>query len=271
LLDAARAGCDEALEALVARHEAQVFRFALRMCGNEQDACDVMQETLLALITSVGEFREESELSTWLFRVARNSRARLSRKRAGEPGELEPLDHAATDLPSEDLGPSDGVESKQLTRAVREAIRCLPRAQREAIVLRDYEGLSAEEAAQVSGLDVHAHKSRLHRGRLNLHKRVMVLLGEDALPASCRELAHELLGKDENDIDQATCIRLEHHLKTCPACGPAADDLRRAVSVCRRLPGTSVPSHVQAALRVGLRVALCSGGPRNADDPDRES
>jgi len=271
LLEAARAGDDEALEALVARHEGQVFRFALRLCGSEQDACDVTQETLLALLTSVSEFREESELSTWLFQVARNSSARLCRKRAGEPAELEPLEDAARALPCEDVGPCDGVESKQLIRAVREVILSLPRAQREAIVLRDYEGLSAEEAAQLSGLDVHAHKSRLHRGRLNLHQRVMVLLGEDALPASCRELVHELLDKDEHDIDQATCIRLEHHLKTCPACGPASDDLRRAVSICRRLPGTSVPSPVQAAVRVGLRVALCSGGPRIADYPDRES
>ena len=179
LLEAARGGDRVALDRLVARHEPQVQRFALRLCANEQDARDVMQETLLALLTGVGDFRQESELSTWLFRVVRNLSARSRRRRVREPLEFDRLDESATAFPSEESAPSDAVESRQLGRAVSEAILSLPDAQREAVVLRDFEELTAEEAARVTGLDISAHKSRLYRGRLNLKKRLTTMLANE--------------------------------------------------------------------------------------------
>ena len=277
LLASARAGEDATLEALVSRHEAQVYRFAVRLCGNEEDARDVTQETLVALIKGVQEFREESELSTWLFQVARNLSAKLCRKRSGEPSALEALEESAGDVASEGPDPIDGLESRELARGVREVILTLPPTQREALVLRDLEELSADEAARITGVELSAHKSRLHRARLELQQRLAALLGRtDALPARCLELVHELLSRDEDGIDQATCIRLEQHLATCPACGPAAEQLRRAIAISRRLPGTSIPRHVQAAVRSGIRAALCprlshASGVSEGEEPGHRS
>src|SRR5262252_809509 len=95
LLDAAREGNEEALEVLLARHEQRVFRFGLRMCGNEEDARDVLQETLLAAFRGVRQFRGDAQLSTWLFQVARSFCTKARRRGAGEPAVHEPLEGEA--------------------------------------------------------------------------------------------------------------------------------------------------------------------------------
>src|SRR4029453_8223410 len=72
LLDSARAGNPDALERLLARHQAQVYRFGMKMCRDPEDARDVLQDTLLAMARSVRDFRGASSISTWLYTIARS-------------------------------------------------------------------------------------------------------------------------------------------------------------------------------------------------------
>jgi RNA polymerase sigma-70 factor, ECF subfamily len=128
-------------------------------------------------------------------------------------------------------------------------------------VLRDVEGLSAEEAAAVAGVEVGALKSRLHRARLELRSHLAVLLGEAspvAGPSPCPELANELAAYTSADIDQATCVKIEEHLARCPRCQGACEALKRTVGLCRRIPGDEVPAPVRAAVRRSLRALLGS-------------
>lgn len=258
LLQAAREGDDQALEALLARHERQVFRFGLRMCGNEEDARDVLQETLLAAFKGVRQFRGDARLSTWLYQVARSFCTKARRRGAGEPSQHESLEGAAArEVSAPASGPDEQVHARELARVLQEALLALPESQREVVLLRDVEGLTAEEAAQVVGIAVPALKSRLHRARMAMQERIAALLGADSgHPAACPELARELLTRDEDDLDQAACARLERHLDSCPRCGPACEELKRSVSLCRALPGGGVPVEVRAQVRNALRAAV---------------
>ncbi|RKG62381.1 sigma-70 family RNA polymerase sigma factor [Corallococcus sp. AB011P] len=258
LMEAARAGDSKALEAVLARHEKQVYRFGLRMCGSEEDAKEVLQETLLAAFRGIHAFRGDAELSTWLYQLARTHCHRLRRRRVGAPEEFQPLDSpAATHVAAEEATPDKVSLARQMGEVLQAAILALPEAHREVLILRDVEDLSAEEAAKVVGIEVRALKSRLHRARLQVREHLSTLMGEGAqgqAPA-CPELAQELSEFVAQEVDQATCVRLEDHLSRCPRCTDTCDSLKRTVSLCRRIPGDEVPAPVRAAVRQALSQA----------------
>ena len=259
LMEAARSGDDKALEELLGRHEKQVYRFGLRMCGSEEDAKEVLQETLLAAFRGIHAFRGDAELSTWLYTVARTHCLRLRRRSVGAPKEFQPLDSPeATGVAAADAAPDMVSHARQMGEVLQAAILALPEAQREVLILRDVEGLTAEEAAQVVGIEVGALKSRLHRARLQLREHLSILLGEgaQAKAQACPELAQELAAFAAQEVDQATCVRLEEHLSRCPRCAQACDSLKRTVSLCRRIPGDEVPAPVRTAVRQTLSRAL---------------
>jgi RNA polymerase sigma-70 factor (ECF subfamily) len=233
LLSLARTGDPGAIEALLARYEPQIYRFALRMCGDEADARDTLQETMIAAFRGLTGFRGEARLSTWLYQIARSFCIKQRRPgasvRAGEPL---PESRAA---PSE-AEPDARAHAREIGAALAAALSALPPAHREAVVLRDVEGLSAEEAAEVAGVEVAALKSRLHRGRVELRAHLAALLGDDAAgPPPCPELAQELSAYVDAEIDQATCAQVEDHLARCPRCAGACEALQRTVSLCRRI------------------------------------
>lgn len=259
LMEAARAGDDKALDEILARHEKQVYRFGLRMCGSEEDAKEVLQETLCTAFQGIHAFRGDAALSTWLYQVARTHCFRLRRRRVGAPADFQPLDAlAATHVAAEEATPDMVSHARQMGEVLQAAILALPEAHREVLILRDVEGLTAEEAARVVGIEVRALKSRLHRARLQLREHLSTLMGEGAHGQSpgCPELAQELTEFAAEEVDQATCVRLEDHLSRCPRCSEACDALKRTVSLCRRIPGDAVPAPVRAAVRQALLLAL---------------
>jgi RNA polymerase sigma-70 factor (ECF subfamily) len=130
---------------------------------------------------------------------------------------------------------------------------------REALVLRDVEGLSAEEAAGVVGIEVGALKSRLHRARMQLKQSLSAVLQEETTDIGCPELQQELTAYAASEIDQAACARIEQHLEKCPKCTAACEALKRTVSMCRAIPGGDVPAPVKAAVRQALRASQVPG------------
>jgi len=256
LLDKARFGDSGAVDELLARHERQVFRFGLRMCGNEEDARDVLQETLLAAFKNVKTFRGDAQLSTWLYQIARSFCLKSRRRGAGEPEQTEALDKPeAAAVASGEAQPDAQAHAREIGALLQAAILSLPESHREVLILRDVEGLSAEEAARVVGIDVGALKSRLHRARMELRERLVAVFGrgsEVGASAPCPELADELAAYAAEEIDQATCARIEEHLKHCARCAGACAALQRTVSFCRQIPGGEVPASVRAAVRAAL-------------------
>ncbi|HVV82087.1 MAG TPA: sigma-70 family RNA polymerase sigma factor [Kofleriaceae bacterium] len=248
LIAAARAGDREAIDELLARYEQPIYRFGLRMCGDEESAREVLQETMIAAFRHLPGFRGEAALSTWLYQIARSFC--IKERRGQRPGaELD--EELADQAPS----PDRQAHAREIGAALSKAIAALPADQREVLVLRDVEGLSAEEAAGVVGIEVGALKSRLHRARMALRQTLVGVL--DARQTEpCVDLAHELSAYAGADIDQATCARIEAHLQQCERCAGACDSLRRTVSLCRSIPGDQVPARVRDAVRAAIRDAV---------------
>jgi RNA polymerase sigma-70 factor (ECF subfamily) len=253
LLEAARAGDSAAIEELLSRHERQVYRFGLRMCGSEEAAREVLQQTLLSAFRGIRDFRSEARLSTWLFQIARSFCIKERRRGVDEPESMEPIESpAAQSLASMSEDPERAYEAKQMGEILQAAISALPEASREVLILRDVEGLSTEEAAEVVGIEEGALKSRLHRARTELRKNLAALVEAPGPGPGCPELAKELSSYAAQDIDQSTCRRIEEHLSRCERCASECDSLKKTVSLCRNLSGDEVPAPVRSAVRQAL-------------------
>jgi RNA polymerase sigma-70 factor (ECF subfamily) len=170
LVARARDGDADAFEQLVRQHTPQLYRLLARMLGDATAAEDVTQECFVRAWRALASFRGEAKFSTWLYRIAVNEGnrhlARESRR------EVLAYDDVLLDVP--DLGSQTpelaeaGEAREQLERFIAE----LPGHYRAAVVLRDIEGFSNEEAAELLELDLRNFKSRLHRGRMALRRRL---------------------------------------------------------------------------------------------------
>jgi len=161
LVTRARAGRTDAFEELVRRHRDRVHRVALRMLGDPREAEDVTQDVFLQVWRSLDRFRGDSAFTTWLHRITVNRC--LNVQRARRP--VEPLD---TDRPSRDPAVEAAVESRLELDDVRHAIARLTPEQRAPLVLRELEGCTYEELAEILDCSVSAVRSRLHRARIEL-------------------------------------------------------------------------------------------------------
>lgn len=240
LIAAAQAGERRAIDALLARYQERIYRFGLRMCGDEESAREVLQETMLAAFRNLSGYRGDASLSTWLYQIARSF---CIKERRG----VRPSGEVDVGIPDPAPAPDVQAHARRIGEALAAAIRALPPEQREVLVLRDVEGLSAQEAADVIGIEVGALKSRLHRARMALRRELAGVLAE--APEPCAELAQELSAYAASEIDLATCVKIEEHLASCPRCTGACDALKRTVSMCRSIPGDAVPAPVRAAVR----------------------
>jgi len=258
LLAAARTGDRQALEQLLTRHQAQVFRFGKKMCRNDEDAQDILQETLLAAVRTLPEFRGASSISTWLYTIARSFCIKKRRTSKFAPAAVESLEqHAerAAELPDPRHNPEDEAASSQLRGALDEAIGGLEPMYREVLVLRDVEGLPASEVAEVLSLSVEAVKSRLHRARVAVREQLAPLLLQEGAPApdrACRDVVELFSRRLEGEIDGNACAELEEHLKSCATCRGRCDSLRATLALCKNAGEAQVPPAVERSVRRAL-------------------
>jgi len=158
-----------AFDRLIAEYADRIYSVGLRITGSAADAEDVMQETLLKAFERRATFRGEAAWTTWLYRIAVNEALMLVRRR--RPTAY--LDDTGYDAPhivdwSNDLGRR--VELNELRDELERGLARLPEDHRIAVILRDVEGLSAAEAAEILDITEVALKSRLHRGRVLLRQ-----------------------------------------------------------------------------------------------------
>jgi len=180
LIGRAQAGDVGAFEALADVHADRLYALALRFLGDGAEAEDVLQETLLRAWRGIRGFEGRAMVFTWLYRIAVNESNRALERRERRRANVPVDEHAiAVPAPSRE-GPASQAERRELRQALRLAISQLSAPCRTALVLRDIEGLSTREAAEIAGVGEAAFKSRLHQARL----RVRALVGDAALVAS---------------------------------------------------------------------------------------
>jgi RNA polymerase sigma-70 factor (ECF subfamily) len=172
LLDRARSGDEAAFQNIYQRYRRPVFQFAWRLTGSEAEAEDVAQECFLALLEGAAYDPAHGTLRTYLLGIARH-RA-LRRVRAWEREAPEAEEAAAP------LDTLDTVMAAERGAVVERAIASLPVLQRQALILFEYEDLSMEEIAEVTGSDAGAVKARLFRARESLRRKLAPLMAAAA-------------------------------------------------------------------------------------------
>jgi RNA polymerase sigma-70 factor (ECF subfamily) len=180
LISEFKAGSMEAMEKIVERYEDRIFTFGLKMCGHLQDAEDIAQETFLNAFKYLKDFREETKLKNWLFKIATTACIRKRRKRKCEPDQeisLESFvpqngDDVKYEIPDWSDDPSDNMLRAELKDVIDDAIQSLSHKYRLVFNLRDIEGFSTQEAADILGISTQSVKTRLHRARLFLREKI---------------------------------------------------------------------------------------------------
>ena len=270
-------GDDAALEQALALLQSTVFSFSMRVCGQREDAEDTMQEVLLKSVPHLPKFDSPKALVVWLYKVAKN-RCLMSRRRS----KFSPK----PDLSLEELMPdrkelaqlgTDGsinpeafaIRSEEAGR-LRDAIQRLPPQYRIVLVLRDMEGLTDEEVAEITGLRSGTVRVRLHRARLFVRKELMKglkprsgraavasrassqgQLGNDQpRPARCKAMFAELSNYLDEQLDDSLCEELERHLGGCEPCKAFLSSLKATVEQCRRSPTESPDREKATELRM---------------------
>ncbi|MEZ4400694.1 MAG: sigma-70 family RNA polymerase sigma factor [Kofleriaceae bacterium] len=173
-----RARDERAFRELMAEHRDRVFNLTFRMLGNRGEAEDVTQEVFISVFKTVDTFREEAKFSTWLYRVTvnhcKNRIKYLARRHDRSQDELDESagNVAAAGPPGPMKRPDRAVEGAQMEQVLQEAIASLDEDHRTVVVLREIEDLSIEEICEITGLPDGTVKSRLHRARLALRKKI---------------------------------------------------------------------------------------------------
>jgi RNA polymerase sigma-70 factor (ECF subfamily) len=190
LVERVRTGDKSAFEILMHRYEDRVFRLAVGMLKNREDAMDAVQDAFLNVYRKIDTFRGESAFSTWLYKIALNSvymklRSRARHEQTESLDDLEAiLDPAAIRILMPPRGWSERADDtllrKELSLKLREAVDALPEEYRAIFNLREVEELSNQEVADILGLGLAATKTRLHRARLFLRQRLSKYLQGDA-------------------------------------------------------------------------------------------
>jgi RNA polymerase sigma-70 factor, ECF subfamily len=167
------AGDAEAFAALVRRHEARIFNVCLRVVGDRDDAADAAQDTFLAALRKLDQFRGDAAFTTWLHRIAINACYDVLRRRRRQPLLRLAVEVGDTDP---DVGPPmpDHADEVVGTRDMARALAGVPEEFRVALVLADVEDLAYEEIANILDVPLGTVKSRVHRGRLALARTAEV-------------------------------------------------------------------------------------------------
>ena len=180
LLRKCRAGDWKAYEPIVRAYEGRLYGVALGLVHNAEDARDLVQDTFLNVFRYLKDFRYETKFKNWLYRIATSTCIKKRRKSKFAPDRELSLDefrpkedtHIPEQVPEWAQIPLNKLLNVELSKTIREAILTLPEKYRMVIVLRDLEGFSTAETAQILNLKPSNLKVRLHRARLYLREKL---------------------------------------------------------------------------------------------------
>lgn len=182
-LEALREGDRVEFSRLVDKYSANIYRLALKMLSQPQDAEDVLQETFLKAFRGLKNFDGRARLSTWLFRIATNEALMLLRRHKpefvsiDEPIETEDGEQEPVQIVDWCCLPEGEMMSKEARQHLSKAAEKLPHTLRVVFLLRDIEDLNTQETAEVLGLTETAVKTRLSRARMRLREDLSVYYG----------------------------------------------------------------------------------------------
>lgn len=183
LIELFRKGNEEVFEEIVRRYQKKVYNTTYRMMGNHEDASDLAQEAFIRIYRNLRSFQGKSSFSTWLFTITTNvcrDELRKRQRRLQAQSLSEPVQFDDGEVEREIADDSMAPEVMSLHREMQDEIQAvieqLPSEQKEAIILREFQGLSYEEIAEISGVAVGTIKSRISRARQSMKKELSTLI-----------------------------------------------------------------------------------------------
>lgn len=267
-------GDKNAIDQAVDLLQQAVFAFGMRVCGHREDAEDTMQEVLVKAIPYLPKLDNPGALAKWLYTVTKN-RCLMSRRRSKfaprtelsleelmpDREELERLDG------SQSVSPENAAIRGEQGQRLREAIRGLPPHYRIVLVLRDMEGFTDEEVAEITGLRPGTIRVRLHRARLFVRRelartsdssqreggaRLLPKLPAPSSTRRCRQMFAGLSDYLDGELDDFSCEEIEAHLNGCEPCKKFLQSLEAAIETCQRSPAECPDPEKAASLRKQL-------------------
>lgn len=187
LIEAINSGQHNLYYDLVKRYERKLYNFGLRVCWDARDAEDLVQETFLNVFKYLKGFRYETKFKNWLYRIASSVCIKKRRKSKFAPDRELSLDeflpsdeaHVVTQFPDWTTAPLEKLLNNELSETLRKATLSLPEKYRVVILLRDMEGFTTEETAQIVNVTPANVKVRLHRARLFLREKLKEYYEDD--------------------------------------------------------------------------------------------
>ena len=187
LIEAINSGQQQLFYNLVKKYERRLYNFGLKICGEVRDAEDLVQETFLNVFKYMQHFRHETKFKNWLYKIASNVCIKKRRKSKFAPERELSLDdflpsegaQPPAELPDWADAPLEKLLNEELSETLKGAVLSLPEMYRVVIMLRDFEGFSTEETAQILNVTPSNVKVRLHRGRLFLREKLKEYYGRD--------------------------------------------------------------------------------------------
>ena len=256
---------DAALEEALTLLQNSVFSFSMKVCGQREDAEDTMQEVLAKSVSYLPKFESPRALVVWLYKVAKNHCLMSRRRSKFAPKQDLSLEELMPDRQElERLGAGDAVNPEMFAirseeaGQLRKAIQKLPSQYRIVLVLRDMEGLTDDEVAEITGLRPGTVRVRLHRARVFVRKELMKMLAPRAVPkpahaeaqrprpARCKAMFAELSNYLDEELDDSMCEELERHMNGCEPCKAFLASLESTIEQLRNLPVES-PNRAKAA------------------------
>lgn len=188
LVTRAKSGDDEAFAQLMRANEKRIYNLTLRMTGNPEDAMDLAQEAFLNAWRGLKFFQGDSAFSTWVYRLASNAcidhlRRKKRRQDISAPMPAVEEDDSQPDIPDDRFRPDQELERRELRRTVIRSLEQLSDEHRQVLVMRELNGLSYQEIADVLDLEAGTVKSRIARARNSLRK-ILVESGNFSTPPS---------------------------------------------------------------------------------------
>jgi len=264
-------GDDAGVEQALALLQDTVFSFSMRVCGHREDAEDTMQEVLLKSVPQLPKFDSPKALVVWLYKVAKNRCLMNRRKSKFAPAHELSLEELMPDRKELEQLSLDGkinpesfaIRSEEASR-LRNAVQKLPPQYRIVLVLRDMEGLTDDEVAEITGLRAGTVRVRLHRARLFVRKELMRTWTpriekkirpqgprQESRPAHCKAMFAELSDYLDEQLDDSLCEEFERHMAGCEPCQAFIATLKATIEQCRN-SARACPPFEAAKLRQAL-------------------
>ena len=258
-----REGDDVSVEQALQLLQNTVFSFSMRVCGQREDAEDTMQEVLMKSVPHLPKFDSPKALVVWLYKVAKNRCLMNRRKSKFAPEHELSLEELMPDRKELEQLSSDSrvnpesfaIRGEQASR-LRAAVQKLPPQYRIVLVLRDMEGLTDDEVAEITGVRAGTVRVRLHRARLFVRKELMRtwMTGsakkvrterhtvEQNRPARCKAMFAELSDYLDEQLDDSLCEELERHMNGCEPCQAFVATLEATIEQCRNSAAECPPA-----------------------------